>query len=346
MSDELSLAVEDLRRTGMDVVDEFPLAARTTYAVGGRARAAVSITNETDAILVAGVLSQHREVSVLVVGRGSNMLVADDGFDGIAILVDAESDADGIDIEEAGDGGFVVNASSHVLLPVLARRSVAAGCCGLEWAVGVPGTVGGGVRMNAGGHGSDFAESLLSARVLSLKSGNVVDVDAEDLGLHFRGSALSPWHVVLSARLRASVPHHDNCSQVMSDIVAWRREHQPGGRNAGSVFVNPGPGENSSGALIDRCGLTGLRHGSAEVSTKHANFIQADQDGTAADVISLMSHVQDAVREQTGITLRSEVQLVGFDTATADRFAGSQHHDESVSRKRDALAAMMGDPHE
>jgi len=200
--------------------------------------------------------------------------------------------------------------------------------------------------MNAGGHGSDIAHSLESARVVSLKSGNVKTLRALDLGLHFRGSALRPWHVVMNATFSTTSPAHTDCARELSEIVAWRRDHQPGGRNAGSVFVNPGEGENSSGAIVERCGLSGFRIGSASVSTKHANFIQADADGTAADVIAVMCAVQDKVQEETGVLLRSEVQLVGVKHSVLDRFAGPQHFDETVSRARATLATMMGDSHE
>ena len=102
------------------------------------------------------------------------------------------------------------------------------------------------------------------------------------------------------------------CERELDEIVRWRRENQPGGQNAGSVFVNPVPGEVAAGHLIDHCGLRGFRIGSAEVSMKHANFIQADADGKAADVLALMSHVRRVVADKTGHVMRSEVRLIGF----------------------------------
>jgi UDP-N-acetylmuramate dehydrogenase len=340
MSD-LAVVARELSDVGLEVTLKYPLAVRTTYGVGGVAEVAVSVKTEAQAISVAGVLSAHPDVETLVVGRGSNLLVADSGFHGVAVLMDSDTNSDGITLS----GEFLV-VTADVLLPVLARRSVALGRCGLEWAVGVPGTVGGAVRMNAGGHGSDIARSLESARVVSLKSGNVKTLNAADLGLHFRGSAMRPWHLVLGATFSTTAPVHANCAAELSEIVSWRREHQPGGRNAGSVFVNPGEGENSSGAIVERCGLSGFRIGSASVSTKHANFIQADADGIASDVIEVMCAVQDKVLDETGIHLRSEVQLVGVDHSILDRFAGPHHFDESVSRARVSLATMMGDSHE
>jgi UDP-N-acetylmuramate dehydrogenase len=207
----------------------------------------------------------------------------------------------------------LVETGSAVLLPVLARRTVAAGLTGFEWAVGVPGTVGGAVRMNAGGHGSDMAASLVDARILDWVTGEIDQRSADDLGLRFRGSGLDDGQVVLAARLRLNPGEQADSERELEEIVRWRRDHQPGGQNAGSVFVNPVPGEVAAGQLIDGCGLRGFRIGSAEVSTKHANFIQADVDGNAADVLAVMSHVRRVVADKTGHVMRSEVRLVGFE---------------------------------
>ena len=172
---------------------------------------------------------------VLVVGRGSNLLVADRGFPGLAVVLGAFA------LEIEVDGSDVV-AGGAVSLPVLARKTVAAGLTGLEWAVGVPGSVGGGVRMNAGGHGSDIASTAVGVRVFDLRSGEDCAVPASALGLRFRGSDLADHQVVrlgaLRARARATVLASE---AVLAEIVRWRREHQPGGQNAGSVFVNPVP---------------------------------------------------------------------------------------------------------
>jgi UDP-N-acetylmuramate dehydrogenase len=126
-------------------------------------------------------------------------------------------------------------------------------------------------------------------------------------------------------------------------IVAWRREHQPGGRNAGSVFVNPAPGAGSAGALIDAAGLRGFTSGGAHVSEKHANFIQASDTASASDIIAVMNHVQNIVREQTGTVLRSEVRLVGFADDIALQFADTQHDAPHFMSARHALCSMLGE---
>ena len=289
-----------------------PLAPLTTYRVGGSAAVGVQVESMDDLVRVGEALRQVN-VPVLVVGRGSNVLVADDGFAGVAIVLSKFTDY--VDLPERGDGSEPIALfGGAVSLPVAARQSVARGLAGFEWAVGVPGSIGGAVRMNAGGHGSDMASSLRLVRLFHLLTGDEVVVAAEHLGLRFRGSALADHHVVLSATVELTWSHDQSASEEkLAEIVRWRRERQPGGQNAGSVFVNPVPGEVSAGQLIDEQGLRGLRIGTAEVSTKHANFIQADDAGRALDVVRVMAEVKKRVLDATGYDLRSEIRLVGFD---------------------------------
>lgn len=155
---------------------------------------------------------------------------------------------------------------------------------------------------------------------MSLRSGRAEWLASDLLGLHFRGSALCDWHMVVAARMRVREPAGHDCAGEIASIVAWRREHQPGGRNAGSVFVNPAPGEGSSGALIDRCGLRGYSVGGATVSDKHANFVQVVAGATTADIIAVMTEVQAKVEATTGTRLRSETRLVGFGPEVSERF--------------------------
>jgi UDP-N-acetylmuramate dehydrogenase len=208
-----------------------------------------------------------------------------------------------------------VRAGGGVALPVLARRTAAAGIRGFEWAVGVPGSIGGAVRMNAGGHGSDMAASLVDLRVFDMNAPDLglQTVPAERIGLRFRASDLAPAHVVHDVRLRLEVGDRAEAEREIGEIVRWRREHQPGGQNCGSVFVNPVPGEVTAGGLVDGLGLRGFTIGTAFVSGKHANFIQATEGGSAQDVRSVIEHVRAEVARATGYRLRSEVRLVGFD---------------------------------
>ena len=327
-SAELQLATELFgKRARSDV----SLAQFTTYRVGGNAALHVHVESIDDLEAISAILAQV-DLPLLVIGRGSNMLIADTGFQGLAITFGSfleyidlpDRTIDTGDRRGAGseDGGHEVEPialfGGSVLLPVAARQSVHRGLTGFEWGVGVPGTIGGAVRMNAGGHGSDMASSLVSARIFHLLRGVEAHVDAVDLGLRFRGSAIADHHVVLSATLNLGWATDTEATEnQLSEIVKWRRENQPGGQNAGSVFVNPVPGEVSAGALIDQIGMRGFRIGTAHVSEKHANFIQAEEGGLASDVVQVMAEIRRRVKEATGYDLRSEIRLAGFD-ATID----------------------------
>ena len=297
-------------------IDE-PLGPLTTYRVGGAAAIFVNPRSLSELHEVAGVIARY-DLPVLVLGRGSNLLVADAGFAGVALsLADW---ADRIDVD-----GADVQSGSAVALPVLARRTAAAGLTGFEWAVGVPGSIGGAVRMNAGGHGSDMAACIVRAEVFDLRTQRCGWRPVESLGLRFRGSNIVDHEVVLTAHLSLAAGDSARSEREIADIVKWRRENQPGGQNAGSVFVNPIPGQLSAGELIDRLGLRGLRIGSAFVSDKHANFIQAVEGATATDVKAVIDEVRASVARETGFELRSEVRLVGFDEAGAAQSGGSAH---------------------
>ncbi|HMV75823.1 MAG TPA: FAD-binding protein, partial [Microthrixaceae bacterium] len=258
-----------------------------------------------------------------VVGKGSNLLVGDAGFDGIAVQLGEafaaievlgaagpDSTGGGAATEPEDAAGVIVRAGAAASLPVVARRSVAAGLTGFEWAVGVPGSIGGAVRMNAGGHGADMAASLVGVRLIDLRTGEDEVVRSAELDLAYRSSSVRADQVVLHADLRLRPGDRTRSEELLSEIVRWRREHQPGGANAGSVFTNP-PGD-SAGRLIDAAGCRGMRVGTAEVSTKHANFIQADAGGSADDVFALMVAVAREVRRVHGVDLHPETRMVGL----------------------------------
>jgi len=176
--------------------------------------------------------------------------------------------------------------------------------------VGVPGSVGGAVRMNAGGHGSDMAECLTRYTWVDLVRDEGGTDDVARLAYGYRHSSLTASQLVLEAHLVVTPGSAEAEREAVVSIVKWRREHQPGGSNAGSVFTNPEG--DSAGRLIDDAGLKGYRIGSAHVSEKHANFIQADKGGRADDVRALMEHVRAVVAARCGVTLEAEVRLLGF----------------------------------
>jgi UDP-N-acetylmuramate dehydrogenase len=283
---------------------EVPLGPLTTYRVGGPAAVFVEASSVDDLWRVADAVAAT-ELPTLVVGKGSNLLVADAGFPGVAVVL-------GPAFAEIAIDGTRVEAGGAAALPVAARRIVRAELTGFEWAVGVPGSIGGAVRMNAGGHGSDMAASLIDARIVDLtQPGNDAVVPLAQLELGYRRSAVAPHHVVVAATLGLRPGDREAGEREIAEIVAWRRANQPGGQNAGSVFTNPP--DDSAGRLIDAAGCKGMRLGSAEVSPKHANFFQADAGGSADDVRALMETVRRRVRDHSGVDLHPETRLVGFD---------------------------------
>lgn len=297
-----------------------PLGPLTTYRVGGAAEVFVAAAAEADLEALAGALAGAPDVPVLVVGRGSNLLVADSGFPGVAVVLGPT-----FDWIELAEKGVRVRAGGATAMPVLSRRTAAAGLRGFEWAVGVPGSAGGAVRMNAGGHGSDMAAVLIGARVVRLRpggggSGTGSFVPAADLALAYRTSTLSATDVVVEVELALRAGRPAEAEAEVAEVVRWRRANQPGGSNAGSVFKNP-PGD-SAGRLIDAAGLKGHRLGSAAVSTRHANFIQADPGGRAGDVRELLELVRTSVKEMSGVLLEPELRMVGFDSSSLSSTGG------------------------
>ena len=307
--DKVDTVLETLRDLGAGAIRGGALGPLTTYRVGGAAAVLVTAQSLEDLSLVRTALAQSG-LPVLIVGRGSNLLVSDRGFPGVAVTLDPFSFSD------VSFDGICVQAGAALPLPSLARQTVEAGLTGLEWGVGVPGSVGGAVRMNAGGHGSDVAHHLESATVVDLHGDGLPEaVAVQRMQFSYRHSAITASRVVVSARFRLSIGDPQDGRRSIREIVRWRREHQPGGQNAGSVFTNP-PG-TSAGWLIDSAGLKGRRLRSAEVSPKHANFIQADPGGSADDIRALIDVVRTQVLRHHGIELQPEVRLIGFEPSSS-----------------------------
>ena len=288
---------------GDKIAVDVPMGALTTYRVGGRAAAMVVVDDHETLSAVAAAVA-GTGIPVMTLGRGSNMLVADRGFDGLVVHMAGDYAAINV-VDET-----IVIAGAAAKLPVVARTTVGYGLTGFEWAVGVPGSIGGAVRMNAGGHGADMKDALLDADVVDFAAGERRIVSAEELQLSYRHSALRTDELVVGCRLSLSPGDERKGKAEMAEIVQWRRDNQPGGQNAGSVFTNPDG--DSAGRLIDTAGGKGLRVGTAEVSEKHANFIQADEGGTAADVLQVMNKVRTLVEHAHGVELQPETHLVGF----------------------------------
>jgi UDP-N-acetylmuramate dehydrogenase len=289
---------------GARVREHEPLGPRTTYRVGGSARLFVSVASASD-LEELGPLMRATGLALLTIGNGSNLLVDDGEHELLAVHLDSElATITWYD----DDDRVVVEAGAGLDLPVAARRLAKEGIVGFEWAVGVPGTFGGAVAMNAGGHGDDLAGSIESADVW--RDGSTTTWTADQLALGYRTSAIGANEVVVSARLMLARGNANDADERVREIVRWRREHQPGGANAGSVFRNPDG--DFAARLIEAAGCKGLRVGSASVSEKHANFVQADQHGLARDVYDLINLVKDRVVAYSGIELVTENRLIGF----------------------------------
>jgi UDP-N-acetylmuramate dehydrogenase len=314
MTSELDTVAERLSAAlGERIERDVPFARLTTYGLGGPAAILVRAVDEGDLAAVGRALPPG--VPFLCVGRGSNLLVADEGFAGVAVVLEGAL-AD-LEIPAAGEPGSqaTIRAGAGVKLPVLARQAAAAGWGGVEFFAGIPGSVGGAVRMNAGGHGRETVEVLRRAWLVDLGAGGDTAVEerpVESLDLTYRHSNLGPAQVVVGAEFAVRVRPAEQCKAEIDEVVRWRRANQPGGNNAGSVFTNP-PGD-SAGRLIDACGLKGFRVGTAWVSERHANFFQAEPDGRgrAADVVALVLEVQRQVEAATGVHLVPELRRVAF----------------------------------
>jgi UDP-N-acetylmuramate dehydrogenase len=281
----------------------------TSFRLGGPAAIFVEPADEAD-LEQAGLAASRRNVPIWIVGRGSNVLVADQGFPGVVVRM-----AKRFDWIRSGRSPEHVEAGGAATLPQVSNWAAKRSLTGMEFAVAIPATVGGGVAMNAGAHGTDVSQVLESVRVCFLTEGRTDQIDASDLDMNYRRTKLGPDSVVCSAcfHLKPGIPE---------EIAAKMREHrrhraatQPSeAPNAGSMFKNP-PGR-TAGGLIEAAGLKGSRVGGAEVSTKHGNFFLARPGASAQDVYDLMAAVQGAVEERFGVTLIPEVKLIGsFDVS-------------------------------
>ena len=292
-----------LLATGL-VQEMVPLGPLTTYKAGGPARLYASIADmaQLEALVGSGLAA---DLDVLVLGRGSNLVVADEGFDGLVIQLAGQ-------FAEVGVGEGKVEAGGAAPLARVARTAVEAGLLGLEFFVGIPGSVGGAVRQNAGCFGVETSDRLLEAELLDVRTGVRRSADAAGLDLSYRHSNVAGDEVVLTARFEGEPGDVAVGKTRMREITRWRKEHQPGGTlNAGSVFKNPEGA--TAGELIDRLGLKGTNVGAVSVSAKHANFFVAGPGATAADVLALVRQVKDTVFERTGTMLEPEIQFVGFE---------------------------------
>jgi UDP-N-acetylmuramate dehydrogenase len=283
------------------VKEQVELSRYTTLGTGGPAR--WFDTPESEEALVDRLAWAKREgLEVAVVGLGSNLLVADDGFPGLALKL-----AGDLAKAEAADGRLV--AGGGATLAVCLHRARAAELGELEFACAIPGTVGGGVWMNAGAYGSDIARVL--DRALVAEAGGTRWLTPDELGLRYRSSGLRHGQVVARAEFRLEPRLADEIKATVARMQARRKAAQPTNkRTFGSVFKNP-EHELTAGRMLEACGLRGFRIGGAQISPKHANFIENADGARSADAIALVAEARRRAREQFGVVLHPEVQLLG-----------------------------------
>jgi UDP-N-acetylmuramate dehydrogenase len=296
-----------LRQAGLPVRQDEPLARHTTYRIGGPADLFVTVERRED-LGIAVALASQRGAPHLILGSGANLLVGDRGYRGLVIC----NRCLGVDVrpEAEGSAGALVIAESGVLLATLARQMGRQGLGGLAWAEGIPGSLGGAIVGNAGAYGGSMSDLVVSAECLHRDG--LPDVwPAQALGFGYRTSRLKADRdaVVVAAtlQLRRSEPAEEE--RLMREYSERRRERQPVGPSAGSVFKNPAG--DSAGRLIEAAGMKGQRVGGALVSPKHANFILNADGATAADVRALMDRIRGEVSRRFGVVLDPEIELIG-----------------------------------
>jgi UDP-N-acetylmuramate dehydrogenase len=281
----------------------FPIAPLTTFRIGGPA--ALFVEAHDDAALAAvGEASRSAGVPVAVIGKGSNMLVADEGFPGIVVRL-------GRGFRWAGRDGDLLSAGGAMPLPALAGVAMRHGLSGLEFGVAIPASLGGAVKMNAGAHGRSMSDVIERIEVYPLAEGDArLALSASEAGFAYRRSHLPEGSIVVGATARLAPGGDDQIRARMEEAREWRRRTQPLAEpNCGSVFKNP-DGDHAA-RLIEAAGAKGLRIGGARVSGKHANFIVADPGASADDVWTLIGEVRSRVESLAGVRLETEVELMG-----------------------------------
>jgi UDP-N-acetylmuramate dehydrogenase len=278
------------------------LAPLTTFRIGGPAALFLEPDSAEDLHAVARAVAQT-DVPVAIVGKGSNVLIADEGFDGIVLRL-------GRGFRWSARAGDTVTAGAAMPLPALSSVAQQHGLAGLGFGVAIPASLGGAVRMNAGAHDGEMADIVETVDVFELRGDATHTITAEEVGFSYRSTKLPADAVVTAASLRLRPADPGEIRAAMDAARRWRRDTQPIAEpNCGSVFTNP-PGEHAA-ALIEAAGLKGASIGGASVSTKHANFIVTVPGATAADVRALIEVVRAGVERASGIVLHTEVRAIG-----------------------------------
>jgi len=283
------------------VEENVELARLTTIGTGGAATAFARPTTIAE-LREALVWAADRGLAVATVGLGSNLLAADEGVDGLVLKLAGDLAAVRVEGATLVAGGGATNA-------VCLHQARGAGLGGFEFACAIPGTAGGGVRMNAGAYGSDWSKILVRARVAS--ADGEAWLTADELGLSYRHSELRPDQVVAEVQYRLTPRPPEEIKETVRELIAQRKATQPTNkRTFGSVFKNPDH-ELGAGRMLEACGLKGHTIGGAMISPMHANFIENAGGATTADALALLAEARRRAHEQFGVELEHEVRLLG-----------------------------------
>jgi len=283
------------------VEPDYPVSRLTTVGTGGPAR---FLARPGTGAELADVLrwADAEELDVAVVGLGSNLLVADEGYDGVVLRLAG-------DLARIERDGERIVCGGGASLAAVVKRATGWGLSGIEFGCAIPGTAGGAVRMNAGAYGGEVRDVLDRAVVVG--AGGERAGGPDELGMRYRGSNVGPREVVAEAVLRLRPGDTESIRATVADMQRRRREAQPAKvRTFGSVWKNP-DGELSAGRILEECGLKGFAAGGARISPVHANFIENTGDARSADVIALMHEARRRARERFGVELEHEVQMLG-----------------------------------
>lgn len=287
------------------------MSGHTSFCIGGPADALAYPVDRNDLVLLLReVRGQGRKY--LVIGGGTNLLVRDGGYRGVLInlqrMVELEVERE---YRSIGGAFVVVKAEAGVGLPKLTQFAAEQGLSGLEFATGIPGTLGGAVCMNAGTAAGEVGDVIDSVTLVS-PDGGIITRSRDEMGFGYRTSNIPEGHIVLDVRMILRREDREKIRARMRELLDKRRKHQPSGMpSAGSVFKNPQ--EEAAGRLIEAAGLKGRTIGGAQVSEKHANFIVNTGKATAADVLKLMDVVKQTVLEAHGVRLEPELKIIGED---------------------------------
>ncbi len=304
MKEVLKKRLNDL--LGLPVLWDCPLKNYTSFHIGGPAEALVQVQSLEELGKLLQIF-QESEVSWRVIGRGTNLLIGDEGFPGVVLVLSGALEVLAIKKKE---DMILLDAGAGHSLTKLSAICGASGFSGLEFAMGIPGSVGGAVVMNAGAWGQSMADVLVSVSIMTAKG--IKTFGEQDLKFTYRKWLNLPDNdngVVTSAKIRLVKGDSGDIRRVSCEYREKRKTSQPVGlANAGSIFRNPTG--DSAGRLIEASGLKGKRVGGAEVSVKHANFIVNIGDATASDVFKLMAIIQEVVKKDSGIFLEPEVHIL------------------------------------